>query len=246
MKVHVLGHWGAYPEAGEATTGLLVEDGGTRILIDCGSGVLAQLFRICSLDQLSAVVISHHHHDHAADLGVFSYALLLARLTGQRHASLPMYMLEGPVDRMEDFRREPGADVHILQPETVVNIGGIQVSFATTTHPVPCLAIRLEKAGHIFVFSADTAFSDSVIELAREATMFLCESSLYEGQEETAEQVGHLTAPQAGKMAAAAQVERLVLTHFPHYGNHDDLLKQAGQTFAGQIELARMGTVLEI
>lgn len=246
MRVHVLGHWGAYPEAGEATTGLLVEDEGTRILIDCGSGVLAQLFRVCSLAQLSAVVLTHHHHDHAADLGVFSYALLLSRLTGERKSVLPLYMLEGPVDRMDEFRSEPLADVHILQPSTVLNIGGFSITFTPSIHPVPCLAVRLEKNGRSFVFSADTAYSDAVIQLARQSTLFLCESSLYDGQEETAAEVGHVTAGQAGKMAARANVERLVLTHLPHYGSHDQLVTQARATYPGPIERARTGMVFDI
>ena len=43
MKMTVVGFWGGFPEAGEATSGYLFEHDGFRLLVDCGSGVLAQL-----------------------------------------------------------------------------------------------------------------------------------------------------------------------------------------------------------
>ena len=46
MKMTVVGFWGGFPEAGEATSGYLFEHDGFLLLVDCGSGVLAQLQNI--------------------------------------------------------------------------------------------------------------------------------------------------------------------------------------------------------
>lgn len=252
MRVHVLGHWGAYPEPGQATTGLLVETDKHRVLIDVGSGVLAQLFDICPVADLTAVIVTHHHHDHTADLGVLGYALLLSRITGSRTAKLPMYMLQGSPERMSELAKEPLADVHILDanavldPKASIDIDGIQVSFARTAHAVPCLAVRMEYQGKVFVFSADTSYSHGVTQLARGADLFLCESSMYFGQEKDAHAAGHMTAPQAGQMATEAEVKQLVLTHLPHYGNLADLVLQAATTYAGPIARAEHRMVLEV
>ncbi|QSO48086.1 MBL fold metallo-hydrolase [Alicyclobacillus mengziensis] len=246
MRVHVLGHWGAYPEPGQATTGLLVETDKQRVLIDAGSGVLSQLFDICTVSDLTAVVITHHHHDHTADLGVLGYALLLSRITGSRTTKLPIYMLPGSEERMSEWAREPLADVHVLSPDSKVDIDGIQVSFAATVHAVPCLAVRMEYQGETFVFSADTSYCQPVTKLARSADLFLCESSMYLGQERDARAAGHVTAPEAGQMASAAGVKRLVLTHLPHYGNLDDLVLQAATTYNGPILRAEHRMVLEV
>ncbi|MCX8046397.1 MAG: MBL fold metallo-hydrolase, partial [Anoxybacillus gonensis] len=43
MKVTVIGYWGAFPKKNEATSCYLFEHDGFRLLVDCGSGALAQL-----------------------------------------------------------------------------------------------------------------------------------------------------------------------------------------------------------
>ncbi len=63
MKMTVVGFWGGFPEAGEATSGYLFEHDGFRLLVDCGSGVLAQLQKYITPSDIDAVVLSHYHHD---------------------------------------------------------------------------------------------------------------------------------------------------------------------------------------
>src|SRR5665647_1601729 len=92
MKVTVLGPWGAYPKAGEATAGYLIEYEDEKILIDCGSGVLAQLQKQLKLSELTAVIISHTHFDHIADLGCLQYACLIDMDWRLRLNNLPIYM----------------------------------------------------------------------------------------------------------------------------------------------------------
>ncbi|CAM3944637.1 MBL fold metallo-hydrolase [Alicyclobacillus pomorum] len=246
MKIHVLGYWGTYPSAGEATTGFLVETENEKVLLDCGSGVLAQLWKVCSVEDLSAVVVTHHHHDHTADLGVLGYAVLLARLAGTRTAKLPMYMLEGPSHLMQDLRGEPLIDVNLIDRNSKVNIGELALSFAPTVHPVDCLAVKFSYRGKSFVFSADSSVCDELREIATGADLFLCEASMYDGQEDNAKQAGHLTARQAGALAREADVKSLALTHYPHYGNLDDLVSQASEAFGKQAIRIRTLDVLTV
>ena len=81
MKMTVVGFWGGFPEAGEATSGYLFEHDGFRLLVDCGSGVLAQLQKYITPSDIDAVVLSHYHHDHVADIGVLQYARLITSAT---------------------------------------------------------------------------------------------------------------------------------------------------------------------
>ena len=75
MFLTVLGRHGPYPRAGGACSGYLIEDGATRVLVDCGSGVLSRLLGILRAEELDAIVLSHLHFDHCCDLFVMLYAL---------------------------------------------------------------------------------------------------------------------------------------------------------------------------
>ncbi|WDL95776.1 MBL fold metallo-hydrolase [Alicyclobacillus sp. ALC3] len=254
LTVTVMGYWGTYPGPGEATTGFLVEHGDTKILLDCGSGVLAQLMHSCEVKDLSAVVVTHHHHDHVADLGVLTYAVLLSRLMKTRTQKLPVYMPHPGPDMKQSLGAEPLIDLHVVDEHATVAIGDVLVRFARTQHPVYCLAVRMEADGKVFVFSADSALDPEstgagrpdLPDLARGADLFVCEASMYAGQEVDARGAGHMTAPQAGLLGRAAGVRRLALTHYPHYGDHRDLKAQAEMTYGGPVELLSTRQVLTV
>jgi len=65
MKLTVLGCYGPYPKARGACSGYLLESQDTKILIDCGNGVLSRLLEYCgNLNNIDAILISHLHPDH--------------------------------------------------------------------------------------------------------------------------------------------------------------------------------------
>ena len=82
MKLTILGKYGPYPAAGGACSGYLIEQGGNHVLIDCGSGVLSRLQQVCKIHDLSAIVLSHLHSDHMADMLVLRYALEIGKARG--------------------------------------------------------------------------------------------------------------------------------------------------------------------
>ena len=98
MRLTVLGRFGPFPPPGGACSGYLVESGDTRLLLDCGSGVIANLRRVCPAAGLTGVVVSHWHMDHASDLGVLCYAL-----EAQAAARLPVVAPATPDDAASLF-----------------------------------------------------------------------------------------------------------------------------------------------
>ncbi|MBO8193673.1 ribonuclease Z [Streptomyces oryzae] len=79
--------------------------------------------------------------------------------------------------------------------------------------------VRLEEVseprrGQRFAFVMDTRLCEGVYELADGCDMLVIESTFLQADEELAEISGHLTAFQAGRVAAEAGVRHLVLTHF--------------------------------
>lgn len=236
MRLTVLGYWGGHPAPGSACSGYLLEHSDVRILLDCGSGVVSQLLRRNTLGQLSAVIITHGHYDHSSDLGVLGYGLLVERQLGHRDKPLPTYVPRGlqvdsPLDSGDDL------DLREIEEGIVLDIEGIRIRFARTVHPVECYAVRCEANGRVLAYSGDTGVSEAVEILAAKADCFLSEASLYDGQEGPASAAGHLTARQAGALARRAEVKRLVITHYPQYGDFDQLRKQAEEGFGTEVEV---------
>jgi ribonuclease BN (tRNA processing enzyme) len=68
MRLTVLGGCGAWPDAGQACSGYLVEHDGFRLLVDVGYATVPRLLERVTADEVDAVFISHGHPDHCADL----------------------------------------------------------------------------------------------------------------------------------------------------------------------------------
>ena len=70
MQLKILGNNGPYPAPGGACSGYLLtsDSGQTRVLIDCGPGVLSRLTADCMPGELDAVLLSHLHYDHMSDI----------------------------------------------------------------------------------------------------------------------------------------------------------------------------------
>lgn len=73
LKITVLGCLGAYPYKGEGTSSYLLESDGFKLLLDAGSTTLVNLEEHLDPLTLDAVILSHYHYDHIADLGVLQY-----------------------------------------------------------------------------------------------------------------------------------------------------------------------------
>lgn len=95
MQLTVLGRWSPYPPSGGACPGYLVTAGATRILLDCGSGVVAALHRVCHAHDLTAAVITHLHPDHFSDVYTLQNALRFGRAPDPAAPPLLLYLPDG-------------------------------------------------------------------------------------------------------------------------------------------------------
>src|SRR5260370_36971005 len=77
MRLTVLGGCGAWPAAGLACSGYLVEHDGFRLLIDPGYATLPRLLTVADATEVDAVLVSHGHPDHCADLNPLLRARVL-------------------------------------------------------------------------------------------------------------------------------------------------------------------------
>ncbi len=217
MKLTILGAFGPYPPAGGACSGYLLENEGDRILVDCGNGVLSRLQKHLALWELDAIVISHLHSDHISDLFILRYALLMAQKRGDTDGALDLYL---PAEPEEEVSRIPYKDVYKLNfigSRDSIPIGSFSLTFLSTAHSIPCLAMKIQAGNKILVYSSDTEYLDELAPFAHNSDLFLCEANFLE-ENLPPSRANHLSALQAGKIAREAGVKELLLTHLsPHH-----------------------------
>ncbi|MFC4403089.1 MBL fold metallo-hydrolase [Gracilibacillus xinjiangensis] len=244
MKVTALGIWGGYPKANSATSSFLVEHMGFRLLFDCGSGVLASLQNYLSVQELDAVILSHYHHDHIADIGPLQYAKLIQNQLNETDKLLPIYAHNQDKQAFDQLTFQQHTKGIALTEDEKLKIGPFTVHTLRTNHPAYCLAVRLEASGKRIVFTADSGWKNELVSFAQDADIFICEANLYRNLE--GQISGHMSGRQAGKLAEKADVKRMILTHLPHFGNLEDLLQEAKNHFGGEAELAEAGNSYEV
>jgi len=246
MNITMLGIWGAYPEQDSATSSVLIEEDGFNLLIDCGSGVLSQLPKYIQLKNLDALIISHYHHDHIADIGCLQYALMLQKNLGQI-TNKEIFPIYGHIKDLDKFKSLSYLEVTkgiSISEDDQLTIGPFEVSFCSTIHPAYGLAIKLKTKGKTVVYTSDTEWNEPLVDFSKDADLIISEANLYEDKLHIAK--GHLTGSQVGILAKRANAKQVILTHLPHHGNHQEILLAAEKEFSGDVILAKPGLKLSL
>ena len=86
-------------------------------------------------------------------------------------------------------------------------------------------------AGARYVHIGDVGRTDNLVELCRGADALTIESTYLQAESDMAHQFGHLTAAQAARLAVAAGVKSLILTHLSRRYFERDVLHEARVIF---------------
>ena len=248
MRLTVLGCSGTFPGPTSACSGYLIEHDGYRLVVDLGAGAMGMLQQHVGLLDVDAIYVSHLHADHCIDLVAYSYARRY-HPAGQP-SPLPVYGPTGTRKRIFDSYEEPPAngledvyDFREVGPETR-QLGPFTVTAARVNHPVECHGLRIEAGGSVLTYSADTGESEALVELARDADVFLCEAS-WASAEDNPPDI-HLSGRQAGEHAAKAGAGMLLLTHVVPWADRERIEREAAEAFGGRTELARCGVSYDV
>jgi ribonuclease BN (tRNA processing enzyme) len=254
MRFDVLGFAGAAPLQG-ACSSYVVATEETTLLLDCGPGTLERLWRRGLLERIDAVVISHMHPDHVLDLVPFSGEVVRQALGGRR---IPLHVpaangrevlrrLDAAFagEGQEQTRFAAAFAVASYDPTDRLKIGDLRVTFAPTAHGQPCCAIRVTDGARTIVYGADGGPSESVAAFASDADLLVLEAT-FADDVAAARAHGHMTAGQAGELAARAGAKRLLLTHLLAGVDGPELVRHAGGAFDRSIETAHEGCSLQV
>jgi ribonuclease BN (tRNA processing enzyme) len=216
---------------------------GVPYVVDCGLGVTEQLVRAgVSLRQLRHILVTHNHSDHNLDYGNLFYTAWATGLAtpvdvwgppplaemARQYFALNAYDID--IRIADEGRPDPRTLLRVHEFSAggvVLRNDDLKITAALVPHPpvVPSFGYRFDAADRSIVISGDTAYSDAVVALAKDADVLVHEAMYQPGIERLAQRLGnatrllehlkaaHTITEDVGRVAAAAKVKMLVLSH---------------------------------
>lgn len=231
MKLTALGVWGGYPTRDAGTTSYLLQsEEGFNLLLDAGSRAVTELEHELSPNDLDAIILSHYHEDHIADLGALRQ---YRQLQTVKPEILPIYGHQENEYEFSKLSLENVSEGIAYDVENGTSIGPFDIQFLKTVHPVICYAMRIvERAtGQVLIYTGDTGYFAELVDFSKDADILLADVYFFKDK---AKMPNHLSSVEAGEIAAQANVKKLILTHLPQVGDLQ-VLREEAQEAAGNI-----------
>ena len=231
MKLTALGVWGGYPTRDAGTTSYLLQsEEGFNLLLDAGSRAVTELEHELSPNDLDAIILSHYHEDHIADLGALRQ---YRQLQTVKPEMLPIYGHQENEYEFSKLSLENVSEGIAYDVENGTSVGPFDIQFLKTVHPVICYAMRIvERAtGQVLIYTGDTGYFAELVDFSKDADILLADVYFFKDK---AKMPNHLSSVEAGEIAAQANVKKLVLTHLPQVGDLQ-VLREEAQEAAGNI-----------
>lgn len=252
MKLTILGSGTVVPSGSRNSAGYFVELPGVAIMLDCGAGTVHALARYgLPWEQMTHLFVSHFHVDHVGELA----SLFFAFRYGMRSNRTEPFTIIGPdgLDRVMDglrmafgsklFETTFPISVRTLAPgESVELDGDVRLSVAKTPHTDESLAVRIDSGGRAIGYTGDTGYTEDLADFFSKAGVLVAECSFREPREA----VPHLSVRQVARLAALADVAKLIVTHFYFEVNESELLAELEREFKGEVTIGRDGLVIEV
>lgn len=246
ITVTILGSGTCVPSLERSASSVLAETGKSRILIDCGPGTMRRLLENgTEIHGISHLLLSHFHPDHTGELAAFLFA---NKYPDGKRRKIPLSVTggKGISDFYAGLYKVFGCWIDLLpnnlnivelpRVKSVIKTDDFMLESVPVEHNEESLAFRITgNAGCSFVYSGDTDSCSSLIDIASDTDLLICESAL----PDELKVKGHLTPSGAGEIASKANVKKLILTHFYPECDKVDIEKQCRRTYQGPLILGR-------
>lgn len=224
--------------------------------LDFGPGAMGQLLNYLDPSELDAMVFSHLHTDHCAD--IIGMQVYRRWLPSGPLSTIPVYAPGDAQLRTRQIGGDPDEETYAdvfdfreIHAESVISIGPMRFEFFDAEHTIPTLGIRVSGPSEsdpdsyvTFGYTGDTDLCDSEVEMAMNADLLLCESALEDGRDEF--RGIHLTGSRAGELAERAGVDRLLLTHLQPWTDPENVRRAAESKYSGPVRCVLPGDVYSI
>jgi ribonuclease BN (tRNA processing enzyme) len=247
VEITVVGSGTVVPRPSRRQSCVVVRAGGEMLVFDLGSGAVRGMVR-SGLDPFAVdrIFFTHFHPDHTVDVVPLLFSI---NFGAQEERMRPLHVT-GPEPFLSfwgsvtnAWGQWMGGDYTTLVSElphecpSPIDLAGCRLSWAPAEHRPESIAYRLDAGGGAFVYTGDTEYSESVVELARGAHTLLIECSF----PDDAPVSGHLTPSSVARIAREAGVERVVLTHLYPDVDNASLPSEVARGYDGEISVAEDG-----
>ena len=220
MKLTILGSGTCVPYASRGSSGYILELSNSKILLDCGSGSTWKLAGLgINYLMIDHIFLSHLHPDHTGDLVPFLFATKYPYGSPYgAYREKPLYLWGGP-GFISFFNTLRVAYKDWIVPEALLidelgestkEFNDFTLTSVRTPHIESSMAYRIEAERKSIVYSGDTGYSESFIELSTDADVLLIECALT-SDESTLED--HLTPSEVIKIINISKAQKVVVTH---------------------------------
>ena len=243
VALRFLGSGDAFGSGGRFQTCMHLSGGDGAVLIDCGASSLIGMKRDgVDPGEVSAVLLSHLHGDH---FGGVPFLILDAQFS-RRTRPLVIAGPPGGRARVEAamevsfpgstaIQRKFSVEFVELAERQAVRVGPATVTAFPVVHAsgAPPSALRVEYGSRTIAYSGDTEWTESLIEAARGADLFVCEAYTFDKPVRF-----HLDYKTVDAQAERLGARRIILTHM----GRDMLAREAEARF----ERAHDGLVVTV
>jgi ribonuclease BN (tRNA processing enzyme) len=244
IQIQFLGCGDAFGSGGRLQTCIYVQAGSSKFLFDLGSSGLISFKRWgVSTAEIETMLITHLHADHFGGIPIF---LIDAQHISKRVKPLTIAgppTCEHRIQQAQEVMYPGSSKEPHRFPVTFVElaeggqtqIGALSVTPFAVVHAsgAPAYALRVEIMGKTITYSGDTEWTDSLIEAAESADLFICESNYFQKRVRY-----HLDYRTLMSHRAELSCKRIILTHLG-----EEMLERVGGL---EIEVAEDGKVVQI
>ncbi|MGD9269010.1 MAG: MBL fold metallo-hydrolase [Desulfobacterales bacterium] len=254
IKVTILGSGTCVPSLARSSCSVLMQVGASKLLFDSGPGTMRRLLEAnTTIFDLSHVFYSHFHPDHSGEFVPLLFATKYPD-GSRRKSPLTVGGGRGLLNFYEGLQNVYGQWIELApglleiiefdnKNADAITFEEFSVYTAPVKHNEESIAFRIASTdGYSVVYTGDTDYCESIINLAKDADLLICECAL----PDKLRVPGHLTPSLAGELATKAGVGNLVLTHFYPECDQADIAAECRKSYDGQLILAEDLMELEI
>jgi ribonuclease BN (tRNA processing enzyme) len=247
VRVRFLGTGDPFAPGGRLQACILIESDAGRVLLDCGATALAAMARYdIDPSSIDAILLTHLHGDHFGGLPFFILGEWLKRVEGYASRSHTI-RIGGPAETEERVTQVMGAfgygsyyaareagmvEFLTLEPGQATAVGPVTATAFPVPHTPEATALRVTCGDRMIAYSGDTAWTDTLLDVAADADLFICLAYTFERQSSL---INYRTLMQQRPRLTC---KRLVLTHLS-----DDMQRHLSEVTE---EVAEDGLVIEL